>query len=62
MDVSIHKVLWAHPVDGRAPYEVYQFTDPDVRIDYPRWSPDGRTIVFDRVAPRGADLWALEGF
>jgi serine/threonine-protein kinase len=62
MDVSSHKVLWAHPVDGRAPYEVYQFTDPDVRIDYPRWSPDGHTIVFDRVAPRGADLWALEGF
>jgi Tol biopolymer transport system component len=62
MDVTSHKVLWAHPSDGRPPYQVYQFADPDVRIDYPRWSPDGRWIMFDRVAPRGGDLWALEGF
>jgi eukaryotic-like serine/threonine-protein kinase len=62
MDVSSHKVLWAHPVEGGEPYEVYQFPDPDVRIDYPRWSPDGRRVVFDRAAPRGADLWTLEGF
>jgi Tol biopolymer transport system component len=61
LDVSNHKVLWAHPVDGGAPYEVYQFPDPDVRIDYPRWSRDGRWVVFDRAAPRGADLWMLEG-
>jgi TolB protein len=62
MDVNSHKVLWAHPVDGRPPYQVYQFADPDVRIDYPLWSPDGRWIMFDRAAPRGGDLWALEGF
>ena len=62
MDVSSHKVLWAHPVSGGEPYQVYQFPDPDVRIDYPRWSPNGRSIVFDRAAPRGADLWTLEGF
>ncbi len=62
MDVSNHKVLWAHPVDGREAYQIYHFPDPDVRIDYPRWSPDGRRVVFDRAAPRGADLWALEGF
>jgi Tol biopolymer transport system component len=62
MDVSSHKVLWVHPVSGGEPYEVYQFPDPDVRIDYPRWSPNGRTIVFDRGAPRGSDLWTLEGF
>ena len=62
MDVVSHKVLWAHPLDGRPPYQVYQFADPDVRIDYPTWSPDGRWIMFDRVAPRGGDLWTLEGF
>ena len=62
MDVSSHKVIWAHPISGGKPYEVYQFPDPDVRIDYPRWSPDGRRVVFDRAAPRGADLWTLEGF
>jgi serine/threonine-protein kinase len=62
MDVSSHKVLWVHPIGGAAPYEIYQFPDPDVRIDYPRWSRDGRRLVFDRAAPRGADLWTLEGF
>jgi TolB protein len=62
MDVSSHKVLRAHPVDGSEAYQVYQFPDPDVRIDYPRWSPDGRSVVFDRTAPKGADLWTLEGF
>jgi serine/threonine-protein kinase len=62
MDVRGHKVLWAHPLDGRPAYEVYQFADPDVRIDYPVWSPDGRWVIFDRTAPRGGDLWALEGF
>ena len=62
MDVTNHKLLLAHPVDGGEPYQVYQFEDPDVRIDYPRWSPDGRAVLFDRAAPRGADLWTLEGF
>ena len=62
MDVIGHKVLWAHPMDGRPAYQVYQFADPDVRIDYPRWSSDGRWIIFDRAAPRGGDLWTLEGF
>jgi TolB protein len=62
MDARSHKVLWVYPMDGRAAYQVYQFPDPDVRIDYPLWSPDGRWILFDRAAPRGGDLWALEGF
>jgi serine/threonine-protein kinase len=62
MDVRNHKVLWAYPLDGKNAYEAYQFADPDVRIDYPRWSPDGRWVLFDRAAPRGGDLWALEGF
>jgi Tol biopolymer transport system component len=62
MDVRSHKVIWAHPADGRPAYQVYHFAEPDVRIDYPVWSPDGRWVLFDRAAPRGGDLWVLEGF
>ena len=61
LDVRNHKVLWVHPVDGRTAYEVFRFDDPEVRIDYPVWSPDGRAVLFDRAAPLGGDLWLLEG-
>ena len=61
IDVRSHKVLWAYPMSGAAPYEVFRFADPDVRIDYPVWSPDGRWVLFDRAAPVVGDLWMLEG-
>jgi serine/threonine-protein kinase len=61
MDVRGHKVMWVHPVNGQAPYKVFEFPDADARIDYPVWSPDGRWVLFDRAAPRGGDLWLLEG-
>jgi hypothetical protein len=54
--------MCASGIGGAEPYEVYQFPDPDVRIDYPRWSRDGRRVVVGRAAPRGADLWTLAGF
>ena len=60
LDVRGHKTLWVHPVDGSTPRQVFAFSDPYVRIDYPTWSPDGRWILFDRAAPRGGDLWVLE--
>jgi Tol biopolymer transport system component len=44
-----------------SPQQVFAFADPDVRIDYPVWSPDGRWILFDRAAPSGGDLWIIEG-
>ena len=59
MDVRGHKVLWAHPVNGAVPYTIFEFADPDVRIDYPVWSPDGKSVVFDRAEPSGGDLWML---
>jgi Tol biopolymer transport system component len=61
MDVRGHKTLWAYPLDGRPATQVFQFPDPDVRIDYPTWSPDGRWVLFDRAAPLGGDLWIMEG-
>ena len=60
MDVRGHKVVWVYPVNGQAPYQVFEFPDADARIDYPVWSPDGRWVLFDRASPRG-DLWVLEG-
>jgi Tol biopolymer transport system component/tRNA A-37 threonylcarbamoyl transferase component Bud32 len=59
MDVRGHRTLLAHTLDGRPSSKVFEFANPDVRIDYPVWSPDGRWVLFDRAEPRGADLWTL---
>ena len=61
LDVRGHKALWVYPVNGGAPQQIFAFADPDVRIDYPTWSPDGKWILFDRAARRGGDLWVIEG-
>ena len=61
LDVRGHKSLWVYPLNGGPPRQVFAFADPDVRIDYPTWSPDGKWILFDRAAPRGGDLWLMEG-
>ena len=62
MDVLAHKTLWVSPFSGGAPENVFEFDDPDSRIDYPRWSPDGRFVLFDRFRPRGGDVWMMEKF
>ena len=61
MDVVGHRVLWVSPVSGGKPESVYEFPDPDVRIDYPLWSPDGKWVLFDRFRPQGGDIWAMSG-
>ena len=61
LDVKNHKALWAYPMNGKPSYQVFAFADPDVRIDYPVWSPDGGWVLFDRAAPSGGDLWLIEG-
>jgi Tol biopolymer transport system component len=62
MDVAGHKVLWVSPLDDGTPEKVFEFDDPDTRIDYPVWSPDGRWILFDRFSPQGGDIWMMENF
>ncbi len=61
MDVVGHRVLWVSPVQGGKPEKVYEFPDPEVRIDYPVWSPDGKWVLFDRFRPQGGDIWAMSG-
>jgi eukaryotic-like serine/threonine-protein kinase len=61
LDVKGHKSLWVHQLDRQPPRQVFAFSDPEVRIDYPVWSPDGRWVLFDRAAPKGGDLWLMEG-
>ncbi len=61
MDVVDHKEIWVTPVDGSEPRPVFRFSDPQIRIDYPVWSPDGRWVLFDYVRPSGGNLWLMEG-
>ncbi len=61
LDVKGHKIVWVTPLTGEAPYQVFELPDPTVRIDYPVWSPDGRFVLFDYAAPKGGDIWLLEG-
>jgi eukaryotic-like serine/threonine-protein kinase len=61
MDVENHRTLWVTPVDGSVPYQVYEFEEPDVRMDYPVWSPDGRYVLFDHLRPSGGNIWVVGG-
>ena len=61
LDVLAHKTLWVSPLKTGKPAQVFAFDDPEVRIDYPVWSPDGRWVLFDRFRPQGAAIWLLEG-
>ncbi len=60
MDVVGHKTLWVSPLAGGKPVPRFAFDDPDVRIDYPTWSPDGHWVLFDHFRPQGADIWVIE--
>jgi eukaryotic-like serine/threonine-protein kinase len=62
MDVVGHRELFVSRLDGGLPEKVFEFEDPDARIDYPVWSPDGRSVLFDRFRPQGGDIWMMEGF
>ena len=60
MDVVGHRELWRLALmDGGR--KVFEFDDADARIDYPVWSPDGKSLLFDRFRPQGGDIWVMEG-
>ena len=62
MDVVGHKTPWVSSLVSGKPEKVFEFSDPDVRIDYPVWSPDGKWVLFDRFRPQGGDIWMMENF
>ncbi len=61
IDVTGHKVLWLYTLADGGKQQLFTFDDPDVRIDYPVWSPDGHWLLFDRFKPEGGDIWMAEG-
>ena len=61
LDVTGHKSLRTYPVAPGQAAVVFEFEDPDIRIDYPAWSHDGRWVYFDRADYQGSDIWLLEG-
>jgi len=61
IDVTGHKVLWLYTLADGGKQQLFTFDDPDVRIDYPVWSPDGQWLLFDRFKPEGGDIWMAEG-
>ncbi len=62
MDVIGHKQLWVSPLNGGKPKMIFEFDNPDARIDYPVWSPDGKWILFDKFQPQGGDIWIMKNF
>lgn len=61
IDVTGHKVLWLYSLPDNKKQQLFTFDNPDVRIDYPVWSPDGQWLLFDRFKPEGGDIWIAEG-
>ena len=60
IDVRGHKTVWVSTLSGEA-RKIFEFSDADVRIDYPVWSPDGKSLLFDWFKPKEGDLWLAEG-
>lgn len=43
--------IWLRPVDGHAPDRRLSFLGRGAEVGWPRWSPDGRSILYDGARP-----------
>ena len=52
--------LWLVPTDGSAPPR--QLTNPTAKDNSPKWSPDGRWILFESTRSGSSQLWVINPY
>jgi dipeptidyl aminopeptidase/acylaminoacyl peptidase len=52
--------LWLVPTDGSAPPR--QLTNPTAKDNSPKWSPDGRWILFEATRSGSSQLWVINPY
>ncbi len=52
--------LWLAPSDGSLPAR--QLTNPSAKDSNPKWSPDGRWILFESTRSGSGQIWAISPF
>lgn len=50
--------LWIAAVDGKSPPR--QLTTTDKKDNHPRWSPDGKRILFESTRSGSSQLWVID--
>ena len=48
--------VWLRPVDGRAPDRRITMLGRGAEVGWPRWSPDGQTVLLDGANPQGRSV------
>ena len=43
--------IWLRPADGHAPDRRVSFLGRGAEVGWPRWSPDGRWVLYDGASP-----------
>jgi dipeptidyl aminopeptidase/acylaminoacyl peptidase len=52
--------LWLVPTDGSAPPR--QLTNPTAKDNNPKWSPDGRWILFESTRSGSSQIWVINPY
>src|SRR5262249_50251542 len=50
--------LWVAATDGKTPAQ--QLTNPNKADRHPRWSPDGKRILFESTRSGDSQLWVID--